>query len=55
MVLLYATLSEPNERFTTADIKDFFLMSYLERPEYIWIPLSQIPARIQIPTLGELW
>ena len=31
MVLLNATLSEPNARFTTADIKDFFLMSYLER------------------------
>ena len=47
MVLLNATVSEPGARFTTADIKDFFLMSDLERPEYMWIPLSQIPNRIQ--------
>jgi len=43
MVLLNAT----GARFTTADIKDFFLMSDLERPEYMWIPLSQILNRIQ--------
>jgi hypothetical protein len=47
MVLLNATRSEPGARFTTADIKDFFLMSDLERLEYMWIPLSQIPNRIQ--------
>ncbi len=47
MVLLNATRSEPGARFTTADIKDFFLMSDLERPEYMWIPLSQMPNRIQ--------
>ena len=47
MVLLNATVSEPGAQFTTADIKDFFLMSDLERPEYMWIPMSQIPARIQ--------
>jgi hypothetical protein len=44
MVLLNATLSEPDARFTTADIKDFFLMSDLVRPEYMWILLTQIPA-----------
>ena len=47
MILLNATVSEPGARFTTADIKDFFLMHELERPEYMWIPLSQIPNRIQ--------
>ena len=47
MVLLNATVSEPNARFTTADVKDFFLMSDLERPGYMWILLTQIPARIQ--------
>ena len=47
MVLLNATVSEPNARFTTADIKDFFLMSDLARPEYMWILLTQIPDRIQ--------
>jgi hypothetical protein len=31
VVLLNATESEPGARFTTADIKDFFLMSDLER------------------------
>jgi hypothetical protein len=47
MVLLNATVSELNARFTTADIKDFFLMTDLVRPEYMWIPLIQIPDRIQ--------
>ena len=47
MVLLNATVSEPGATFTTADIKDFFLMSDLSRPEYMWIQLSQIPDRIQ--------
>ena len=47
MVLLNATVSEPGARFTTADIKDFFLMSDLDRPEYMWIQLDQIPQRIQ--------
>jgi hypothetical protein len=47
MILLNATVSEPGARFTTADIKDFFLMYELGRPEYMWIPLSQIPNRIQ--------
>ena len=46
MVLLNATVSEPGATFTTADIKDFFLMSDLSRPEYMWIQLSQIPDRI---------
>ena len=44
MVLLNATVSEPGATLTTADIKDFFLMSDLSRPEY---QLSQIPDRIQ--------
>ena len=47
MILLNATVSEQYARFTTADIKDFFLMSDFERPEYMWIPLAQIPDRIQ--------
>ena len=47
MVLLNATVFEPGATFTTADIKDFFLMSDLSRPEYMWIQLSQIPDRIQ--------
>jgi hypothetical protein len=32
MILLNTTVSEPGARFTTADIKDFFLLSDLERP-----------------------
>ena len=47
MVLLNATFSEPGATFTTADIKDFFLISDLSRSEYMWIQLSQIPERIQ--------
>ena len=48
MVMLNATVSEVGAKFTTADIKDFFLMSELDCPEYMWIPLAQIPQRIQI-------
>ena len=47
MVLLNATISERAAFFTTADIKDFFLMSDLARPEYMWLQLNQIPERIQ--------
>eukprot|EP01036_Dinobryon_divergens_P034162 gene34162-44134_t len=49
MVLLNTKVSERGAQFTTADIKNIFLMSddLLERPEYMWIPLSQTAARIQ--------
>ena len=43
-----AVVSEEDAEFTTADIKDFFLRSKLKKPEYMWIPLSQIPLVTQI-------
>lgn len=46
-IMLNATISEEDSHFTTADIKDFFLMTNLARPEFMWVPVRQIPARIQ--------
>lgn len=55
MVLLNATLSEPNARFTTADIKDFFLMSYLERQSTCGSRFPKYLPAYKMPILGELW
>ena len=41
---LNATVSE-NARYATADVKDFYLGTPLERPEYIRIPLKLLPTR----------
>ena len=45
-VLLNATVSEDAE-FCTADIKDFYLGTPLDRKEYMRIPLKHIPLDIQ--------
>ena len=47
-ILFNAVVSEPNAYFSTADIKDFYLNTELERPEYMWAQLSDIPKFIQI-------
>ena len=47
-ILLNKVLSEPSARFATADIKDYFLMSKLKRPEYMFIELKVIPMKIRI-------
>eukprot|EP01036_Dinobryon_divergens_P045964 gene45964-61445_t len=44
-IMLNATISERGARFTTADIKDYFLQSDLEEPEFMWIDVKDIPAR----------
>ena len=43
-VLLNATVSE-NAHFATADIKDFYLGTPLERPEYIRLPIKFLPSK----------
>ena len=43
-VLLNATISE-NAKFATADIKDFYLGTPLERSEYIRLPLEYLPDK----------
>ena len=47
-IMLNATISELGARFTTADIKDYFLQSDLEEPEFMWIDVKDIPARTYI-------
>jgi hypothetical protein len=44
-ILLQSTVSD-HANWMTADIKDFYLMTPLERPEYIRIPLRQLPQTI---------
>lgn len=44
-ILLQSTVSD-HANWMTADIKDFYLMTPLERPEYIRIPLRQLPQAI---------
>ena len=43
-MLFNAVLSEPDAKFATADIKDYFLMSKLLRSEYMWIDIKMIPS-----------
>ena len=40
---LNSTLSTPGARYMTADIKDYYLGTPLDRPEYMWIPLHMFP------------
>jgi hypothetical protein len=44
--LFNSVVSTPSAKFLTADIKDFYLNSPMERPEYMRIPLSVIPESI---------
>ena len=46
-LLWNAVVSEPASKFMTLDVKDYFLNTELERPEYMWINLSMIPKDIQ--------
>ena len=46
-VMLNATVSE-NARIATADIKDFYLGTPLDRPEYMRISLKHIPLDVQL-------
>jgi len=39
-------ISTPDARFTTLDIKDFYLNTDMPHYECMWIPVSSIPAKI---------
>ena len=43
--LLNAIVSDPTARCMTADAKDFYLMTDLDKFEYMWIERAQIPDR----------
>ena len=45
-LLLNSVVSTKGEKFTTADIKDFFYASFLPDPEYMKIKLKIIPQEI---------
>jgi hypothetical protein len=45
-LLINSTLSTPNARYMTADLKDFYLGTPMERYEYMRIPLDMIPQAI---------
>jgi hypothetical protein len=42
-ILLNAVVSDENSEWMTVDIKDFYLGTPLDRPEYMWIDRWQIP------------
>jgi hypothetical protein len=43
--LLNAIVSDPKAKCLTADAKDFYLMTVLDKYEYMWIEPGQIPQR----------
>ena len=45
-LLLNSVVSTPNARFITADIKNFYLNTEMERPEYMKIQINLIPQEI---------
>ena len=46
-ILINATISDPQGKFMTADITDFYLGTPLSRPEYMVVRLDQIPQASQ--------
>lgn len=46
-ILLNSTISTPDARFMSIDIKDFYLNTPMSRYEYMRVPLASIPAAIQ--------
>jgi hypothetical protein len=47
-LLFNSVISTPQAKFMTADIKDYFLCTPMERFEYIKIPYSMIPEEIRL-------
>ena len=45
-ILLNSIVSTPHASLITIDIKDFYLMTELDRPEYIKVHISRIPGNI---------
>ena len=45
-LLLNSVISKPTAKFMTADVKNFYLNTPLERPEYMRIPVKLIPQEI---------
>ena len=45
-ILLNSVISTVNAKFMTIDIKDFYLNTPMERPEYMRLKLADIPAAI---------
>eukprot|EP00804_Cyclotella_cryptica_P028815 CCRYP_020140-RA/>CCRYP_020140-RA protein AED:0.25 eAED:0.25 QI:0/0/0/1/1/1/2/0/480 len=45
-ILLNSVISTVNAKFMTIDIKDFYLNTPMERPEYMRLKLSDIPSNI---------
>jgi hypothetical protein len=45
-LLLNSVVSKPNGRFMTVDVKNFYLSTPLEHPEYMRIPIKLIPQEI---------
>ena len=62
-VLLNSTISTPNARFATIDIKNFYLNTPLDSFKYMQLPISIIPSEIieayNLPTsptmVGYTW
>lgn len=45
-ILINSVLSTSNAKFMCLDLKDFYLNADMDRPEYMRIPLSQIPQKM---------
>jgi hypothetical protein len=41
-----STLSTPDAKICCADVKNFYLNTPMDRPEYMYIPLNLIPQEI---------
>ena len=45
-MLLNSVISTRGARFMTVDIRDFYLSSIMPEPEFMWVPVSLIPAEV---------
>ena len=45
-MLLNSTISTKGAKFMTIDIKDFYLMTPMERPEFMRLKISDMPENI---------
>jgi hypothetical protein len=46
-LLFNSTISTPGAKFMCLDVKDFYLNTPMDRPEYMWVPITLLSPEVQ--------
>jgi hypothetical protein len=46
-LLFNSTISTPGAKFMCLDVKDFYLNTPMDRPEYMWVPITLLSQEVQ--------